>query len=254
MKKILRLFAIISIFIIPQVTLADDFVDYNAPIVFVMGLYYDHGQIYIDKNYQSKYDLINDTFKPQLIGENFYIGEVVNQNNQVLAQFKFDPTNNTNWIQPDGNPVIQIKLDSNFQEGSIVVEAPYSANATKINFFDKIHKSLASVRVNLQENDICNQDNICESSRGESLTTCPNDCSYFPITKIRPTETPSQTPIETRINVSNPPVSIQPTPSTIPPPSRSIWEIILPLAIWFGLAIAVVVGWFLIKRRRSTMF
>lgn len=129
-------------------------------------LYYDNGQLFADRDFQFKYDVIAGQFVPQNITTPYpFKAEVVSVGNKIIASFQFDPKG--------GN----IK----FMKGKISVDAPYAANAQKVNFYDSQNNQLLSIYVS--GSSFCNDDGICNSDVGEDFNSCPNDCKPLPTAK-----------------------------------------------------------------------
>lgn len=132
--------------------------DYNAGS-YIFYLYYDNGQLFADRDYEIKYDVIPEAFVQETITAQFpFRGEVVNLLNKVASTFQFDPKR--------GN----IK----FVKGKITVKAPYVADGQKVNFYDSQGRQLVSIFVS--QSSFCNDDNVCNSDVGEDNNSCPNDC------------------------------------------------------------------------------
>ncbi|OGN02625.1 MAG: hypothetical protein A2655_02790 [Candidatus Yanofskybacteria bacterium RIFCSPHIGHO2_01_FULL_43_42] len=127
--------------------------------VYNFHLYYDNGQLFADRDFEFKYDVIPEEFTPETFNTQFpFKGEIINLKNGVAAEFLFDPKR--------GNP--------DFLKGKISVKAPYAPDGQKAVFYDSQGKILLTVFVS--ESSFCNDDGTCNSDRGESEQTCPNDC------------------------------------------------------------------------------
>lgn len=127
--------------------------------VYLFHLYYDNGRLSADRDFEFKYDVIPESYVPEIFTTQFpFKGEVVNFKNEIAAQFLFDPKRN----KPD------------FFKGKILVKAPYIADGQKVIFYDSQNKPLLTVFVS--ESSFCDDDGICNSDRGEDTRTCPNDC------------------------------------------------------------------------------
>lgn len=136
-------------------------IDFENPS-YIFYLYYDNGQLFADRDYEIKYDVIPEAFVPENVALPYpYKGEVVNLLNKAVATFQFDPKG--------GN----IK----FTKGKITVKAPYAADGQKVNFYDSQGKQLVSIFVS--QSSFCNDDGICNSDTGEDNTSCPNDCKIL---------------------------------------------------------------------------
>ncbi len=135
-------------------------------------LYYDNGQLFANRDFNFKYDIISDDFTQEVVSTTHpFRGEIVSGKEEVLSSFKFDPQK--------GNPV--------FKKGSIAVDGPYFTNAAKVNFYNNKNQLLLTLDVS--GSSFCNDDGTCNSDVGENYQNCPNDC--------RPPVTP--TPVLTTI-------------------------------------------------------
>ena len=138
--------------------------------VYLFHLYYDNGQIFADRDFDIKYNIIAESFVSETFITQFpYKGEIINFNNQVASTFQFDPR--------QGN--------SSFLKGKISVKAPYFADGQKVNFYDGQGNQLLSIFVS--ESSFCNDDGVCNSDVGEDSKTCPLDCkTATPVPTVSP--------------------------------------------------------------------
>lgn len=133
-------------------------IDFENPS-YLFHLYYDNGQLFADRDFEFKYDIIPEAFVPEQFTIQFpFSGEVVNLKGETAATFQFDPRR--------GNP--------NFLKGKISVRAPYVPDGQRAVFYDSQGNPLVTIFVN--DSSFCNDDGICNSERGEDDKTCPNDC------------------------------------------------------------------------------
>lgn len=166
------IFTSVIVFVLPFLVSADA-VEPNQS-VYLLYLYYDNGQLFADRDYEIKYDVIPEAFVLETITAQFpFRGEVVNLLNKVVSTFQFDPKR--------GN----IK----FVKGKITVKAPYIADGQKVNFYDSQGKQLVSIFVS--QSSFCNDDGICNSDTGEDNTSCSNDCKVL---QTPPTAAPTVAP------------------------------------------------------------
>lgn len=122
-------------------------------------LYYDNGQLFADRDFEFKYDLIAEQFTPEaLTTQTPYRGEIVSVQNETKATFQFDPR--------QGNP--------KFTKGKISIRGPYFADAQKVNFYNDKNQLLLTLDVS--GSSFCNDDAVCNSDVGENYQNCPNDC------------------------------------------------------------------------------
>ncbi len=136
---------------------------------YVFYLYYDNGQLFADRDYEIKFDLVNEVFSPESPNEAVaYKGEIVNFKSEVVKTFKFDPQ----------------KGDVNFKSGKLMVRGPYVPNALSAKFYNNQNQPLVTMFISVAS--ICNDDGFCDSVAGENEKTCANDCK-----KPRATPTPA---------------------------------------------------------------
>ena len=126
-------------------------------------LYYDNGQILADRDYQIKFDIINESFVPESVPEStdpasLYKAEIINHKYQTAKTFKFDPK----------------KGNLNFRAGKIMINGPYVSDGLRVNFYDSQDNQLLTIFVNAGA--LCDDNNLCDSVAGEDEKTCPNDC------------------------------------------------------------------------------
>lgn len=158
MKKIIII--PLLLFVIGGGTYADVIED--APwftYTYLFRLYYDGGQLFADRDYEFKYDMIAEEFVPEKLTTQFpFKGEIISFRGEVVSTFLFDPR----------------RGDLDFLKGKISVKAPYGPNGQKAVFYDSQNKPLVTIFVS--ESSFCNEDRVCNSDRGEDNKTCPNDC------------------------------------------------------------------------------
>lgn len=138
---------------------------------YVFYFYYDNNQLFGDRDYEIKYDVINEKFVEETITAPLsYKADIINLKSEVVKTFKFDPQ----------------KGDPNFRQGKVSVKGPYAPDGLKVNFYDAYGKSILIIPV--AAGSICDGDGFCNSGGGEDDKTCPLDCK-----KAR-TSPQSQTP------------------------------------------------------------
>ncbi len=130
-----------------------------SSLSYLFHLYYDNGQLFADRDFQIKYEVVESKFIPPALTSASYRGEVVNFKNKTVATFTFDPR--------QGN--------STFNKGKISIKGPYVADALQVNFLDNSSKQILSIFVS--DSSFCNDDDFCNQATGENDKTCPNDCS-----------------------------------------------------------------------------
>ncbi len=174
-KKVKILAIVISLIILfhgqSQLLAADEALPWSSQFYsYRFHLYYDNGQLFANRDFNFKYDIISDDFIPEVISTTHpFRGEIVSGKEEVLSSFRFDPQK--------GNPV--------FKKGSIAVDGPYFANAAKVNFYNDKNQPLLSL--DLSGSSFCNDDSVCNSDVGENYQNCPNDCP-------RPSPSPTYQP------------------------------------------------------------
>ncbi|MBI4158307.1 MAG: hypothetical protein HY505_01645 [Candidatus Yanofskybacteria bacterium] len=131
----------------------------DSNFTYLFHLYYDNGQLFVDRDFEFKYDVVPEEFVSEVYNTQFpFKGEIINLKNEVSTDFLFDPR--------QGNP--------DFLKGKISVKAPYVPDAQKVVFYDAQDKSLLTIFVS--ESSFCNDDGVCNDDRGEDYLTCSNDC------------------------------------------------------------------------------
>lgn len=184
------------------------------PHSYLFHLFYDHGQLLADRDFQFKYDIILEEYKPEIINTaSPYHGEVVSVDQKTLATFQFDPQG--------GNTA--------FTKGKISIKSPYFSDADKVNFYDNKNKLLLSLSV--VGSSFCNDNGVCEADTGEDSNNCPNDCHAIPspssvVFSIAPSVTPTSTG------------------------ASGNWLMIL-LIVVAVLVVAGLVVWFIMRNRRK---
>ena len=136
---------------------------------YVFYLYYDNGQLFADRDYEIKFDVVSEKYVDVPTSPNNYKGSVINFKSESAKTFEFDPK--------QGN--------ISFNSGKVQVKAPYVPDAQQVTFYDVQAKPILNVFVNAAS--ICNDDGICTSAEGENDKTCVNDCKQ---TRVTPTSQP----------------------------------------------------------------
>ena len=148
-------------------------IDFETPS-YLFHLYYDNGQLFANRDFEFKYDVIPEIFIPETISTQFpYKGEVINLKGEVAETFQFDPK--------QGNP--------KFLKGTLSVKAPYVPDGQKVNFYDGQGNQLLSIFVS--ESSFCNDDGACNPDVGEDTKTCPSDCKTSLSAPVITTDEPS---------------------------------------------------------------
>lgn len=183
-----------------------DTVSTQQNFIYRFHLYYDTGQLFANRDFKFKYDVIPDDFVPETVSTAHpFRGEIVSVKEEILSSFRFDPQ----------------KGNVTFSKGGIAVDAPYFADAARVDFYNDQGTKLLTIDVS--GSSFCNDDGTCNSDVGENYQNCPNDCS-------RPSPSPAYQP-----------------------PVPSIWQnMLIPILIAVAVIIAVLVSWVIIKRRRAS--
>lgn len=141
--------------------------------IYRFHLYYDSGQLYANRDFKFKYDIIPNLFVPENITTaKPFSADIIGVKGNTLTIFRFDPQK--------GKP--------SFTKGAINVDGPYFADAQKVNFYDDKNKLLLTLDVS--GSSFCNDDGTCNSDVGENYLNCPNDCKA-----PTPSASPSATPV-----------------------------------------------------------
>ena len=137
---------------------------------YVFYLYYDNGQLFADRDFEVKFDILNETYSPESVdGATAYRGEILNFKSEAVKTFTFDPK----------------KGDPNLTTGKVAIKGPYVPNALSARFYDEKNQQLVTMFVSIAS--ICNDDDFCDSVAGENEKTCVNDCKKpraTPVTTI----------------------------------------------------------------------
>ena len=140
---------------------------------YVFYLYYDKGQLFGDRDHEVKFDILNETYVPEVIDANSYRLEILNSKSESVDMVQFDPRG--------GNP--------SFTGGKIQVKAPYAASGQRAVFFNNQGSQL--VNLFIFEGALCNDDGSCSLAQGENESTCPADCikkTVTPVPSMVPTD------------------------------------------------------------------
>lgn len=154
-------FLLVTVYILSFVVMPvfADTQDNTEVFSYLFHLYYDNGQFFVDRDFQFKYDLVAESYTPEVISEtNSYRGEVVSIRNDILAVFNF----NLQQGDPD------------FNEGKVSIKGPYFADAKEVRFYNDARQLLLTVDVS--GSSFCDDDNVCDEDVGENPANCPNDC------------------------------------------------------------------------------
>lgn len=140
---------------------------------YVFYLFYDNGQLFADRDYEIKFDIINEKFVTEAPPPDLaYKAEIINFKSQVVKSFDFDPR----------------KGNAGFRSGKIRVKGPYVSDGSRVAFFDNQRNPVLNVFI--QDGSICNDDGICISAESENEKTCPADCK-----QARPSRTVEPPPV-----------------------------------------------------------
>jgi|SRR3989338_8792695 len=181
---------------------------------YIFYLYYDNGKIFADRDYEVKYDIVNETYTPEpTTAPNLYKLDIVNYKYEIAKSFQFDPKR--------GNP--------SFDTGKIMVKASYVPDGLRANFYDNNGNQLVNVFVNT--GSVCNDDNLCDTASGETEKNCSNDCKAK--TTPRVTTTPGLTVVEEDYDLNT---------------------ILIYIVAGAGVGVGAWFGWGWLKKRREGNF
>ncbi len=131
-----------------KVALAEE----QSGFVYLFKLYYDRGQLFADRDFKFKYDLIAENYAPEAVDtQSFFRGEIVAIGGKTEASFQFNP-----------------------QLGKMTVKAPYFSDADLVNFYNPQGQKLFTISV--KESSVCDNNGVCESAVGENQKNCSADC------------------------------------------------------------------------------
>ena len=189
--------------------------DLNS-LSYAFYLYYDNGQLFADRDYEIKYDVLSEAFSPESPApEVAYRGNVLNFKGEIVKTFLFDPKGGR----------------SGFTAGKIVVKGPYVSDGLRAQFYDNQGKQ--SVTVFVSASALCNDDNLCDTAGGESEKNCSNDCKK-----------PRATPV--------PAASVEPTSGFFT--DFDLNSILIYVVGGVGVAVLAWFGWKWWKKRKEDKF
>lgn len=142
---------------------------------YVFYLYYDKGQLFADRDYEIKYDVVNEIFSPESPSSpSAYRGVILNFKGETAKTFLFDPKGGS----------------SGFTVGKIAVKGPYAGDGARVQFYDNQGKQMVTIFISASA--LCDDDNLCDTAGGESEKNCANDCKKprttpTPVASIEPT-------------------------------------------------------------------
>lgn len=141
-----------SSFFLTKAVLAEE----QSGFVYLFKLYYDQGQLFADRDFEFKYDLIAENYTPEIIkGQTGYRGEIMAIGGRKEATFQF-----------------------NVRQGKMTTKAPYFSDAEAVNFYNPEGRKLLTISV--RESSVCDNNGVCEEEVGESDANCSIDCIIFP--------------------------------------------------------------------------
>ncbi len=172
MKKIL-ITILILISLLPIFSLADAYEDNQYHYSFY--LYYDNGSLKTDQDYKYAYDVLP--------------GASVDMNSDIVSSF----VGNIYNILGEKSYSISFNPESIAgKEGKVEVQAPYIADATKIEFINSNGQKV--LEINVSASSFCNDDKVCDAEVGENYINCPYDCEETSL--ITPSPTVINEPVE----------------------------------------------------------
>ena len=96
---------------------------------YVFYLYYSNGELFGDRDYAVKYDVVPEKFVEETVGPAPFRGEIINNKSEVVKTFQFDPQ----------------KGDLNFKTGKVAIKGPYAPDGFRANFFDSANKPILAI-------------------------------------------------------------------------------------------------------------
>lgn len=126
---------------------------------YVFYFYYDKGQLFADRDYEVKFDIVNEKFVAETPApETAYRADIFNFKSALVKTFNFDPR----------------KGNINFS-GKVQIKGPYVSDGSRVAFFNNRGEPILNIFVS--GGAICNDDGMCTSSEGENEKTCKADCA-----------------------------------------------------------------------------
>ena len=120
---------------------------------YLFHLYFDNGQLFADRDYEYKYEVIPEKYLE--VNQGAYKGEIRNALGEIKETFVFDPGSVGN-------------------KGKINIKAPYVSDGYEAAFFDPQGSRL--VTVSIGGSAVCNNDKVCNKDAGENANNCSSDC------------------------------------------------------------------------------
>lgn len=155
-----------SSFFLAKAALAEE----QSGFVYLFKLYYDQGQLFADRDFEFKYDLIAENYTPEIIkGQTGYRGEIMAIGGRKEATFQFS-----------------------VRQGKMTTKAPYFSDAEAVNFYNPEGRKLLTISV--RESSVCDNNGICESDVGEDKNNCSADCHVLFSPSSEPELDPSAIP------------------------------------------------------------
>src|SRR3989344_3456105 len=189
--------------------------DLNS-LSYAFYLYYDNGQLFADRDYEIKYDVLSEVFSAESPSpESAYRGNVLNFKGETVKTFLFDPKGGR----------------SGFTAGKIVVKGPYVSDGLRVQFYDNQGKQTVTIFVSMSA--VCNDDNLCDTAGGESEKNCSSDCKK-----------PRATPV--------PAASVEPTSGFFT--DFDLNSILIYVVGGVGVAVLAWFGWKWWKKRKEDKF
>ncbi len=142
---------------------------------YIFYLYYDAGQLIGDRDYQVKFDVVNEKFVAPSPSTGGYKVEIYDYKSKLVQTVQFDPK--------QGNPT--------FTRGKVTVKAPYISDAIRASFYDNQNHQLMTIF--LSAASLCNDDGFCSATNGENEKSCPNDCKKAGTTPLASSVPPPST-------------------------------------------------------------
>lgn len=182
-----------------------------------------------DPSLKFPYNIIVEEFVPDVSAQNAPFSlSVISRHGVTLAQASFDPVG-----------LLKNTPTSN-RKDSIIVKAPYSANAGSVIFYRNKENLFA---ISVLQSSFCNEDSICNAAIGESKFNCAIDCDQ---NYVQPATSTPYTNTNPPSNTASPPGSnnnIPPQNSTTQPYHETqfpVWVWIIGAFLFFVAFVAII--------------
>lgn len=133
---------------------------------FLLHLYYENGSLRLDGEFSElTIEPSTTNFIPPVRAYPLYTASLYDKNNNLLISAKID----------------QRGSNSEIKNGVVTIVTPFGEKTDRIEISNENGKKMISLSIW----NLCNYNNVCDSSLGETAQNCPDDC----LTKPSPTQT-----------------------------------------------------------------